>query len=96
MRNSFNIKKPSEKHENLVAKLKNGPLLDTDIAATLQIPLSHPAMSYMGSKTAFWNISFAMGQALTVDAIASAIPPKNGKRQEIELYQLIDRRFVND
>ncbi|MCL2881017.1 MAG: hypothetical protein FWF29_12310 [Treponema sp.] len=95
MRNSFKLDKPEEKVAIFINKLKSGPMLQADIQAVLKIPASHPLLGYLGSKTAFWSIRFAMPSSLTVIAVAAAIPKKNGAAQEIEEYRLIDRRFTN-
>jgi len=52
-------------------------------------------MGYLGTKTAFWQLRFAMSPSLTVEAIVAAIPKKDGAVQEIESYRLIDRRFID-
>jgi hypothetical protein len=96
MRSSFKIEKPDEKADALIGRLRNDPLLYADISSTLKIPVNHPLMSYLGTKTAFWKIRFVMSHSLTVEAVIAAIPKKNGAIQEIEEYRLIDRSFNND
>ena len=93
MRNSFKIEKPKEKAEALVAKLRGGPVLHADISSILKIPISHPLMGYLGTKTSFWKINFIMRPNLPVEAVIAAIPKRNGAIQEIEMYKLIDRSF---
>jgi hypothetical protein len=96
MRSSFKIEKPDEKADALISRLRNGPVLYADISSILKIPVSHPLMGYLGTKTAFWKLHFVMRPSLTVEAIVAAIPLKNGAIQEIEAYRLIDRSFIDD
>jgi len=96
MRGSFKVEKPNEKADALISKLRGGPVLHADISSVLKIPVNHPLMSYFGTKTAFWKIYFVMRPALKVEAVVAAIPKKDGAVQEIEVYRLIDRRFLDD
>jgi hypothetical protein len=96
MRDSFKIEKPKEKADALKNRLGNGPVLHADISSVLKIPVSHPLMGYLGTKTAFWKLRFVMRPSLTVEAIVAATPKKNGGVQEIEAYRLIDRSFFDD
>jgi hypothetical protein len=96
MRDSFKIEKPKEKADALVIRLRNGPVLHADISSILKIPVSHPLMGYLGTKTAFWKLRFVMRPSLAVEAIVAAAPKKNGGVQEIEAYRLIDRSFFDD
>jgi hypothetical protein len=96
MRNSFHIEKAAEKFESLKNKLIAGPILDSDISSILQIPLSHKLFAYLGTKTAFWKITFIFPGLGLVEGIIAAIPEKDGKRQEIAEYRLIDRSFIHD
>lgn len=96
LRPSFKIEKPEEKTEALITKLSSGPVLHADISSTLKIPVSHPLMGYLGTKTSFWRIRFTTHPSLTVEAIVAAIPKKNGAVQEIESYRLVDRSFSDD
>ncbi|MDR1239717.1 MAG: hypothetical protein LBK27_06360 [Treponema sp.] len=94
MRNAFKIEKAAEKFETLKNKLLAGPVMDSDMASILNIPLSHMLFGYLGTKTAFWKISFVFPGLGVVEGITAAIPKKDGRRQEIEEYRLIDRRFI--
>jgi hypothetical protein len=96
MRNSFSVEKPKEKADALAVRLRNGPVLHADISSVLRIPVSHPLMGYLGTKTAFWKIRFVMRPFLTAEAVVAAIPKKDGAVQEIEAYRLIDRSFYDD
>ncbi|MCL2762104.1 MAG: hypothetical protein FWD36_02705 [Treponema sp.] len=96
MRNSFKIERPNEKTDALINRLRSGPILHSDISSILSIPINHPLMSYLGTKTSFWKIRFIMNPSMELEAIIAAIPKKNGNIQEIELYRLIDRSFLND
>jgi hypothetical protein len=96
MRDSFKIEKPKEKTDALAIRLRNGPILHADISSILKIPVSHPLMGYLGTKTTFWKLRFIMRPSLTVEAIVAATPKKNGGVQEIESYRLIDRSFSDD
>jgi len=96
IRSSFKIEKPGEKADALISKLRGGPVIHADISSILKIPVNHPLMGYLGTKTAFWKIHFIMPSSLEVEAIVAAIPRKDGAVQEIALYQLIDRRLLND
>jgi hypothetical protein len=104
MRPSFNIDKPEEKLENLIQRLMSGPLFYGDISASLQIPVNHPLMRYLGTKTAFWKLHIAIEPSAKVsrpektkiEAIVAALPQKNGERQEIAEYRLIDRVYLDD
>jgi len=96
IRSAFKVEKPGEKADTLINKLRAGPILHADISSILKIPVNHPLMGYFGTKTAFWKIRFTMPSSQEVEAIVAAIPKKDGAVQEIELYQLIDRRFLND
>jgi len=98
IRSSFRIERANERASELINRLKNGPLMHADISSTLRIPVSHPLMSYLGTKTAFWRMRFTIGAGgqppLEVEAIVAAVPKKDGGAQDIELYRLIDRRFL--
>lgn len=94
-RYSGNIDKSKDKADALINKLRNGPILHSDIASTLAIPVNHPLMGYMGTKTAFWKLRFAIRPMLIIEAIVAAIPKKGGNVQEIESYRLIDRSFFD-
>jgi hypothetical protein len=96
LRSSFKIEKAEEKRENLILRLSGGPLLHSDISASLQVPVTHPIMRYLGTKTTFWKIYFATDPKTRVEAIVAALPQKNGEWQEIAEYRLIDRIFVDD
>lgn len=96
MRDSFKIERPNEKADALINRLRGGPILHSDISSTLRIPVNHPLMGYMGTKTAFWKIHFIMSPSLEVEAVVVAIPKKDGAVQEIENYRLIDRSFGDD
>jgi hypothetical protein len=96
LRSSFKIEKADEKLESLIRRLSGGPLLHSDISASLQVPVTHPIMCYLGTKTTFWKIYFATDPKTRVEAIVAALPSKNGKLQEIAEYRLIDRIFVDD
>jgi hypothetical protein len=96
MRADFKIEKPLEKFEMFRSKLQAGPVIDSDIASIINIPYTHPIFQYLGTKTAFWKISLEFPRAGFLEGIIAAIPLKNGKRQEIEEYRLIDRRFLHD
>jgi len=94
MRNTFRIERANERTEALINRLSSGPVLHADISSILNISVNHPIMSYLGTKTAFWMIRFTMPSALEVEAIVAAIPDKDGGVQDIELYRLIDRKFL--
>jgi hypothetical protein len=96
MRGEFKIEKAAEKFESLKNKLLAGPVTDSDISSILQIPLSHELFCYLGTKTSFWKLSFLFPGIGFVEGIVAAIPKQEGKRQEIEEYRLIDRRFTRD
>jgi hypothetical protein len=96
MRADFKIEKPLEKFEMFKSKLQAGPVIDSDIASIINIPYTHPLFQYLGTKTTFWKISLEFSRIGSLEGIVAAIPPKNGKRQEIEEYRLIDRRFLRD
>jgi hypothetical protein len=96
MRNEFKIEKAPEKFEALKNKLLAGPVMDSDLSSIMQIPLSNSLFNYLGTKTAFWKISFVFPGTGLVEGIVAAIPQKDGKRQEIEEYRLIDWRFIHD
>ncbi|MDR2965499.1 MAG: hypothetical protein LBU88_06965 [Treponema sp.] len=96
LRRSFNIERARDRANDLVNRLKGGPVLRGDIAATLRIPVNHPIMNYLGTKTSFWKLSFSMPSSLKVEAIVAAFPEKNGAIQEIESYRLINRSFIDD
>jgi hypothetical protein len=96
MRPSFKIKNPKEKADALINKLGAGPVLYADISSMMETPVTNPLMNYLGTKTAFWKIYFVMDGTLKVEAVAAAIPVRNGKIQEIEKYQLLDRSFIDD
>jgi hypothetical protein len=96
MRNEFKIEKAAERFETLKNKLLAGPVMDSDITSILNKPRSHTLFSYLGTKTAFWKISFFFPGIGRVEGVIAAIPKKNGARQEIEEYRLIDRRFIHD
>jgi hypothetical protein len=95
-RGLYNIEKAKEKADTLSNRLRSGPVLHADISQILNIPVNHPLMGYLGTKTAFWKISFIMRNSLEVEAIAAAIPKKEGTIQEIEIYRLIDRSFFTN
>jgi len=96
MRNAFKIEKPKDKAKALADRLRAGPVLSADISSILKIPVNHPLMGYLGTKTAFWKICFRMRNSISVEAVVAAIPQKDGAIQEIETYQLIDRVFYYD
>jgi hypothetical protein len=91
MRPSFRIEKPAEKAEALKNKLLHGSVLVSDISSCLNIPRDHPLFVYLGTKTAFWKITFEYRRGMYLEAVAAAIPEKDGSFQEIARYALIDR-----
>jgi hypothetical protein len=96
MRTEFALKKPAELFDSLKNKIGAGPVMDSDISSILQIPLSHPIFNYFGTKTSFWKVAFSCPGTGSVEGIIAAIPKRNGKRQEIEEYRLVDRSFIHD
>ena len=94
MRSTFKIEKPAEKANVLINSLKAGSLSHAEIASIMRITVNHPLMGYLGTKTAFWKIEFTMPTSLKVEAIAAVIPQKTSIIQEIDRYQLIERRFI--
>jgi hypothetical protein len=92
-RRSFNIRNPSEKIEKLKNRSLFGPFLLSDISSALEIPLSHDLFAYLGTKTAFWKITFQTPQGLTVEAVIAAIPDPDGNPQDVAHYALIDRNI---
>jgi len=95
MRSAFRIERANERADALINKLKSGSILRSDISSILRIPSNHSLMGYLGTKTAFWKIHFVM-PSLKIEAIVAAIPKEGGAVQEIELYRLIDRSFLDD
>jgi hypothetical protein len=93
-RGSFRVERANERADTLLNRLRSGSVLHAEISSTLRIPVNHPLMSYLGTKTAFWKIHFIMPSTLEVEAIVAAIPKRGGGVQEVELYRLIDRRFI--
>ena len=96
LRGSFRVQRPGEKADALISRLRSGALLPADISSTLQIPVSHPLMAYLGTKTAFWKITLRLRDGLSLQAVVAAIPKKDGGAQEIERYQLIERSFIGN
>ena len=94
MRNTFRIERPQEKANTLINRLKNESLSHSEIASILRVTVNHPLMGYLGTKTSFWKIEFSFSDFLKVEAIVAAIPYKNGVIQEIEKYELVERRFI--
>jgi len=94
MRSSFSVERAGDKANTLITRLQGGSLTRSEIRSILNIPITHPLMAYMGSKTSFWEISFVMPSALEVKAVIAAIPEKNAAVQEIEKYVLIHRSFL--
>jgi hypothetical protein len=95
LRSSFNIERAKERADALANRLQSGPVLQGDISTILRIPLNHPLMGYLGTKTAFWRITYSMSPSLGVEAIIAAIQKKDGAIQEIEAYKLISRSFID-
>jgi hypothetical protein len=91
LRQSFKIEKPNEKAEAFKSRLLNGPVALSDISTYLEIPNDHALFAYLGTKTAFWRITFQLRQGMYVEAIVAAIPKKEGGIQEIANYRLIER-----
>jgi len=95
IRGSFRIERAHERVTVLMTRLESGgPVSHAEISSILRIPVSHPLMSYLGSKTAFWQLCFRMPCSLRVQAIVAAIPKRDGGVQEVEYYRLIERRFL--
>ncbi|MDL2228713.1 hypothetical protein LJC14_00510 [Treponema sp. OttesenSCG-928-L16] len=94
MRPSFKIEKAAEKAEALIKRLEAGPLMDSDISGILNIPPGHALFDYLGTKTAFWRVRFHTGKKYRAEAVFAAIPERDGDRQEIAEYALIDRSIV--
>jgi len=93
MRSSFRIERQREKADTLIRRLREGSLTHAQIASIMSVTVNHPLMGYLGTKTAFWKLSFTM-EPLEVEAIAAAIPQKDGSVQDIESYKLIERSFL--
>ena len=92
-RSAFKIERPDERADALIKKLNEGPLTHAQIASIMGITVNHPLAAYLGTKTAFWKLNFEMPDGLKTEAIAAAVPLKDGKVQEIEKYRLTERRF---
>jgi len=93
-RSSFRIERSSEKAAALINSLKQRSLSHSEIADIMRVTVNHPLMGYLGTKTAFWKLEFTKSPTLKVQAIAAAIPIKNGTVQDIERYVLLERRFI--
>ncbi|MCL2410217.1 MAG: hypothetical protein FWC97_01105 [Treponema sp.] len=94
IRSSFRVERANERANELINRLRNSPVMHADISSILRIPTNHPLMSYFGTRTAFWKIRFTMPSSLEVEAVVAAIPQRDGGVQDIELYRLINRRFL--
>jgi hypothetical protein len=90
-RPDFKIEKPEEKMEKLKNRLLLGPVSISDISSLLDTPKTNSIFDYLGTKTAFWRISFRLYPRITASGIVAAIPDKYGEKQDIEKYVLIDR-----
>ncbi|QQO10746.1 hypothetical protein [Breznakiella homolactica] len=95
-RGSFKIERAEHKMELLANRLREGPMGTADISSLLDVPVTHDIFDYLGTKTAFWRISFSAKKGLFTEAVAAAIPVRDGKRQEISEYKLVGRRFIHE
>jgi len=94
LRPSFRVERANERASVLITRLENNPVSRADISSILRIPVNHPLMSYLGTKTTFWQLCFTMPSSLQVQAIVAAIPKRYGEVQEVEYYRLVERRFL--
>jgi hypothetical protein len=90
-RPAFKIEKPDEKMRNLKDRLMVRPVSVADISSLLNISVTNPIFSYLGTKTAFWGISLRIPPRMRIEAVLAAIPDRYGERQDIDKYVLIDR-----
>jgi hypothetical protein len=87
---SFSIEKGEEKSADLFAQSRQTFLQDTDIESILKVKNDHPALAFLGCKTAFWQIRYKTG-GCAVMAVFAAVPDKKENPRKAERYMLVER-----
>lgn len=90
---ALKVPNPSNRAEVLFGAAQERPLQDEDIIKILGVKKSHPAISLLGVKTAFWKVILHV-EGLEVHAVYAAIPSKRDNPRQPEKYVLVERRIV--
>jgi hypothetical protein len=91
----FGVKSPMEKMEALREALRRGPVSKGELSALLELSGDSRIFSYLGVKTAFWKIRFAIPSGFYAEAVLAAIP-KSMETDTIGEYRLIDRSISRE
>lgn len=86
---SWGLKNVKTANDKMLVSFGSGPINDTDIQAVFELPELSKLYAYLGSKTAFWELSLTMHNE-KVTALVAGIPERKACSRKISKYSLID------